>query len=459
MERKTSVRLLLHGGDSMLGRAVQLTFPNQAVDEERLSDTTTALNYLSLALHRSRDALLDGAALARIREANVDGSYLWGDFFEQLEIVPPPDARILNLETAVTETVSNKDVPNKGINYHFHVKNIPLAFRRFAAVTLQGASGGLEMARHLVPYVVSMANNHAMDFGRRAFDRETLPARSMFPGDSHLIGIGETLRQARQSVAHVSVPGCQRGITVVAVTAECAGTPYDWNATSNRSGMICLPAITSPSAIDACVHMLKELFEANRILSPVERTRDDDLLVLSIHWGPNWAFRYTDDLDYQRCRQLLAHRIVRDLGVDLIYGHSSHHIRGLELFDGKLIIYGAGDLVNDYEGFENPGDDAYCKLGALFVVDLDVDTANCRALRLVPTTMFELRLRRVSNSPTPRWRPRQQRVELETDMATTLCQAINKYSRMDVGDHGTPLQLRVVDEDACVPGGSILMYP
>ncbi|KAJ0404900.1 hypothetical protein P43SY_001812 [Pythium insidiosum] len=343
MDRKSSVRLLLHGGDSMLGRAVQLTLPHQTPREEQLSDTTTALNYLSLALHRGRDIPVDRAGLARIREANTDGSYLWGTFFDRLEIVPPPDVRILNLETAVTETVDNKDIPKKGINYHLHVKNVPLVFARFAT--------------------------------------------------------------AAESLT-----------------------------------------------VDACMRILKELLEANRILPPKERSRDDDLLVLSIHWGPNWAFRYSDDLDYQRCRQILAHRIIRELGVDLIYGHSSHHIRGLELLDGKLIIYGAGDLINDYEGFENPGDDAYNKFGALFLVDLDVDTAACRALRLIPTMMFELRLRRVSNSATPRWRPRRQRVELETDMATALCHAINKYSRMDVGDHGTALQLRVIDEeDACVP--------
>jgi hypothetical protein len=35
-------------------------------------------------------------------------------------IVPAPDLRLLNLETAVTKTISNDDVPKKGINYHMH---------------------------------------------------------------------------------------------------------------------------------------------------------------------------------------------------------------------------------------------------------------------------------------------------------------------------------------------------
>lgn len=33
-----------------------------------------------------------------------------------------------------------------------------------------------------------------------------------------------------------------------------------------------------------------------------------------------------------------------------MHGHSSHHVKGAELYKGKLIIYGAGDLINDYEG-------------------------------------------------------------------------------------------------------------
>ena len=37
---------------------------------------------------------------------------------------------------------------------------------------------------------------------------------------------------------------------------------------------------------------------------------------------------------------------------------------GLEVHNGKLVVYGCGDLVNDYEGFDNPGDDLYNQLVA-----------------------------------------------------------------------------------------------
>lgn len=40
------------------------------------------------------------------------------------------------------------------------------------------------------------------------------------------------------------------------------------------------------------------------------------------------------------------------LGADLIYGHSSHHIKGVEVYKGKLIVYGCGDFLSDYEGID-----------------------------------------------------------------------------------------------------------
>src|SRR5207302_10412227 len=38
--------------------------------------------------------------------------------------------------------------------------------------------------------------------------------------------------------------------------------------------------------------------------------------------------------------------------VDIVYGHSSHHFKGLEYYNEKLILYGCGDFINDYEGIQ-----------------------------------------------------------------------------------------------------------
>ena len=36
--------------------------------------------------------------------------------------------------------------------------------------------------------------------------------------------------------------------------------------------------------------------------------------------------------------------------VSVIHGHSSHHPRAIEVYRDRLILYGCGDFLNDYEG-------------------------------------------------------------------------------------------------------------
>ena len=45
-----------------------------------------------------------------------------------------------------------------------------------------------------------------------------------------------------------------------------------------------------------------------------------------------------------------AHRLIEAGGVDIIHGHSPHHVKAIEVYCGKLILYGCGDFLDDYEG-------------------------------------------------------------------------------------------------------------
>lgn len=50
------------------------------------------------------------------------------------------------------------------------------------------------------------------------------------------------------------------------------------------------------------------------------------------------------------CPAALSYSSCVAAGVDVVCGHSSHHVKGAEVHAGKLAIYGCGDLVSDYEG-------------------------------------------------------------------------------------------------------------
>ena len=78
--------------------------------------------------------------------------------------------------------------------------------------------------------------------------------------------------------------------------------------------------------------------------------------------------------------------------VDVVHGHSSHNVRPLEVYRGKLILYGAGDFLNDYEGIA--GNEEYRDdLALMYFPTLDSKTGRLTRLRMVPLQIFRSSLR------------------------------------------------------------------
>ena len=116
--------------------------------------------------------------------------------------------------------------------------------------------------------------------------------------------------------------------------------------------------------------------------------------MVSIHWGSNWGYRVHSD------QVRFARRLI-DGGVDVIHGHSSHHPRPIEVYRGKLILYGCGDCIDDYEGitgYEEYRDD----LRLLYFASIAPGTAELAALVMVPMQARNMRLRHASAADS-RW--------------------------------------------------------
>jgi poly-gamma-glutamate synthesis protein (capsule biosynthesis protein) len=114
-------------------------------------------------------------------------------------------------------------------------------------------------------------------------------------------------------------------------------------------------------------------------------TRPGDLVIVSIHWGPNWGYRIP-----------LAHRwfaqsLIDRADVNVVHGHSTHHPIGIEVYRGRLILYGCGDLINDYEGI--PGREQFRPdHGILYLADLDPASGALQGLELIPMRVRRFRL-------------------------------------------------------------------
>ncbi len=325
-------------GDLMLGRGVDQRLPCSV--DPRLHEPVVddARRYVRLA----------EAASGPIPD-EIGFDELWGDALGELERAGA-DVRIGNLETAVT--AGGRPWPGKSIHYRMHPGNVPV---------LEQAS--LD--------VCVLANNHVLDWGREGL-ADTL-------GSLREAGVATVGAGADEAAAHepVVVGGPGDGGRTVRTFAFClpsAGVPKEWAASDDAPGVALLPALEGP--------------EARRAVRDVRRRSEpDDVVVVSLHWGGNWGHRIP-----VRQRRFARH-LVDEAGVDVVHGHSSHHPKAVELHRGRPILYGCGDILNDYEGISGH-EELRPELTAMYFVEVQGDPPH--RLAMTPMCIRGFRLRRAS---------------------------------------------------------------
>jgi poly-gamma-glutamate synthesis protein (capsule biosynthesis protein) len=221
-----------------------------------------------------------------------------------------------------------------------------------------------------------LANNHVLDFGYRGLE-ETLVALS--GAGLQAAGAGPDATEARRPAA-ITVDG-GRPVLIFSFGMASSGIPRRWAATAERAGVNFVPELSDARAAEA----------ADRVR---QVKRPGDVVVASIHWGSNWGY----DVSADQVR--FAHGLV-DGGIDVVHGHSSHHPRPIEVYRNKLILYGCGDFIDDYEGITG-----YAKyrsdLRLLYFVSVDPDTGKLAGLRMAPMQARQMRLRH-SSSEDAKW--------------------------------------------------------
>jgi poly-gamma-glutamate synthesis protein (capsule biosynthesis protein) len=325
-------------GDVMTGRGIDQILPHPSAPWLCESYVKTALGYVDLA-ERAHGPIV----------RPVDPAYIWGEALTELNAVSP-DLRIVNLETSITRS---DDCAPKGINYRMHPANA-------ACLTAAGID------------CCVLANNHVLDWGEAGL-LETLDTLDAV-GMAHA-GAG---RDAPSAQAPAVLPHRHRGRVLVFACGEGgSGIPRGWAAGPERPG----------------VHRLPDLSESTlrRLAAAIEAVRrPGDIVIVSIHWGPNWGYAVP------RSQRDFAHGLIERAGVDLVHGHSSHHAKGIEVFRDRLILYGCGDFLNDYEGIgghEEYRDD----LVLMYLPTLSAGSGRLLSLTMVPLQLRRFRLVRPSS--------------------------------------------------------------
>ncbi len=344
MKKQSAVRITIFlCGDVMTGRGIDQVLPCPGEAQIYEPFMKNAAGYVRLAERMSGPI-----------PKPVGFSYIWGDALGELDRAAP-DARIINLETAVTES---EDYEDKGINYRMHPDNIP-------CITAAGID------------CCSLANNHVLDWGPRGL-RETLDTlRSAGLKSS---GAGSDLREAKAPVI-LEVAGKGR-VLLFSFGSTTSGIPLSWAAGQMRPGVSLLRDLSVNTALS--------------IRAEIRNVKQQgDLVVASMHWGGNWGYDVPEE------QRAFAHTLVDEAGVDIIYGHSSHHVKGIEVYKERLILYGCGDFLNDYEGITGY-EDFRSDLGLMYFVTADAETGRLSSLRMVPTRVKHFRVHRASG-PDARW--------------------------------------------------------
>ncbi|QKV96725.1 CapA family protein [Streptomyces sp. NA02950] len=328
-------------GDVMLARGVDQILPHPGDPELREPYIRDSRAYVELAEEKN-------GPIPR----PVDFSWPWGDALAVLDEAAP-DARVVNLETSVT--AGGEAAPGKSLHYRMNPANLPC----------------LSAAR---PDVCVLANNHVLDSGPDGLE-DTLDC--LAGAGLQVAGAGRDLTAARRPAVVPARAG--RRILVFAFGTPSSGIPRRWAATDDRPGVDLVPELTDAgaAAIAGRVRQIK---------------RPGDIAVASVHWGGNWGY----DIPSDQIR--FAHALI-DGGVDLVHGHSSHHPRPAEVHRGKLILYGCGDLIDDYEGitgYERYRDD----LRLLHLVRVAAHTGRLVELRMVPLQSRRMRLRHATHRDT-----------------------------------------------------------
>lgn len=252
-------------------------------------------------------------------------TYPWGDV---LPLLRNTDINIINLETTLTTSV--KKIP-KVFNY----KADPDKVQSLIETSID---------------VVNLANNHILDFSEEGM-LETIAVLDE-AGIRH-VGAGRNNAEAAKPVI------LKRKDITVGILGYTDNEPR-WKAQENTSGT--------------------NYIKIGRGFGEVEREIKDlkskvDIIILTIHWGPNMRQRPTEEF------QNFAHRAV-DAGVDIFHGHSAHIFQGIEIYNKGVIFYDTGDFVDDY--YVTPS----LRNDQSFLYLVEVGKEGVRKIELIPVLIY-----------------------------------------------------------------------
>lgn len=185
--------------------------------------------------------------------------------------------------------------------------------------------------------VVSLASNHAMDWGAEALldTIELLRAQGL-----HVVGAGRDLAEAR-APAILECNGVR-----IAILAYCSILHEGYEAGAGRPGIAPLRIHTYYRPFDYQPGIPPEVVtlpydeDLAALLDDIRHAKEAaDIVVLSLHWGIHFIPRVIAGYQPEVARAAFA------AGADLILGHHAHTPKAIGVHEGKACFYSLSNFI------------------------------------------------------------------------------------------------------------------
>lgn len=187
--------------------------------------------------------------------------------------------------------------------------------------------------------IVTLANNHALDYGREALS-DTFT--TLDDAGIMYAGAGETKERAKELQTIQS-----GGRTFGFLAASRVIPEVSWNVDNAQPGLFCT-------------------YDDTQLCAAITEAKQEcDYVTVYVHWGIE---RDSMPQDYQVT--MARHYI--DAGADLVIGSHTHCLQGIEFYNGKPILYGMGNFI-----FNNT-------INSTMAVQVTVDENNESTVRVFP---------------------------------------------------------------------------
>jgi len=253
-----------------------------------------------ILLYAVGDIMLN-RGVEQLIETEGEGDYKF-PFFKIADYLKKSDILFGNLESIISDESGEKAKKTGSVRVYF--KSDP------------DAVDGLIYAGF---DIVSVANNHALDYGRIAFE-ESL--KRLTKVGIEYIGGGFNSSETF-SVKVKEIKGVKIGFLAYTYP-KFDGIYIPWKPTEKESGVAVIEK--------------KELEKVKQIIAKAKN--EVDILIVSNHWGDEYSLEPNKD-------QIFFDRAFIDAGADLILGHHPHVVQPIERYKNGWIAYSLGNFVFD----------------------------------------------------------------------------------------------------------------